>query len=93
MITFDHVLLDTKTIEMMDDLNGKYIQARQDYELALKQFVLTEVRGCPCCYEKAFDQMKETIKSRMFYSDFEPDDLKVLQELYITPPVNFKSSF
>lgn len=93
MITFDSILLNTKTIEIMDELNSKYIQARQDYELALQQFVLTEVRDCPCCYEKAFDQMKEKIKSRMFYSDFGPDDLEVLQELYITSPVNFKSSF
>jgi hypothetical protein len=45
------------------------------------------VNNCPCCFKGFFIEAKESVKQRAFYSDFEPDDLDVLEQMFVTPVV------
>ena len=69
------------------DLRDKFHQIRADYELGLRKLVLNKVNNCPCCFKGFFIEAKGSVKQRAFYSDFEPDDLDVLEQMFVTPVV------
>ena len=69
------------------DLKDKFHQIRADYELGIRKLVLNKVNNCPCCFKNFFTEAKGSIKQRAFYRDFEPDDLDVLEQMFVTPVV------
>lgn len=63
-------------------LRNEFHQTRADYELGLRKFILNDVKNCPCCFKGLMEKTKESVKARAFYSDFEPDELDVLENMY-----------
>ena len=77
----EHIKSYEKQTEV-DDLRDKFYQSRVDYELGIKKFVLHKVNNCPCCFKNLFTKREGVVKGRTFYSDFEPDELQVLEDMY-----------
>lgn len=79
-----------KQIEMrteIEKLRNKFHESRSEYELGLRKHLLEEVKNCPCCFKGFFTEAKDSVKKRSFYRDFEPDDLDVLEQMFVTPVV------
>ncbi len=71
----------------IENLRNKFHESKSEYELGLRKYLFEEVKNCPCCFKGFFTETKEIVKQRAFYSDFEPDDLDVLEQMFVTPVV------
>ena len=71
----------------IETLREKFHESRSEYELGLRKHLLGEVKNCPCCFKGFFSEAKDSVKQRAFYRDFEPDDLDVLEQMFVTPVV------
>jgi hypothetical protein len=83
MLPLSKFLNEQEAPNEIELLRTKYFRARLNFQNSLEKFSLQKVNGCTSCYEKLFEGTKERIMSRMFTSDFEPDELEVLNELYV----------
>lgn len=88
MLTLSSVLKGSDLLENLHDSKRGYLKARAEYELALRRFTLDKVENCPSCFKNFYDSMKDRVKSEAFYSDFEPKELDILEEMFITPIVH-----
>lgn len=64
------------------ELQYKFHQTRADYELGLRKFILNEANNCPCCFKGLLNTTKDSVKQQAFYSNFEPDELEILENMY-----------
>lgn len=87
MVTLSQHMKSYEEQAEVKDLRDKFHQIRSDYELGLRKLVLNKVNNCPCCFKGFFIEAKDSVKQRAFYSDFEPDDLDVLEQMFVTPVV------
>lgn len=87
MITLSQHIKSYEEQAEVKDLRDKFHQIRSDYELGLRKLVLNKVNNCPCCFKGFFSEAKDSVKQRAFYRDFEPDDLDVLEQMFVTPVV------
>jgi hypothetical protein len=71
----------------VEKLRKKFHESRSEYELGLRKYLLEEVKNCPCCFKGFFTESKESVKQRAFYREFEPEDLDVLEQMFVTPVV------
>lgn len=88
MLTLSSVLKGSDLSEVLMDKKREYLKARVEYELALRRFTLKKVENCPSCFKNFYEGMKDRVKSEAFYSDFEPNELDILEEMFITPIVH-----
>lgn len=87
MVTLSQHMKSYEEQAEVKDLRDKFHQIRSDYELGLRKLVLNKVNNCPCCFKGFFIEAKDSVKQRAFYSDFEPDDMDVLEQMFFTPVV------
>ena len=82
MVTLSESFKRSNDQRDIEKLRDKFHQTRADYELGLRKFILNDVKNCPCCFKGLMEKTKESVKGRVFYSDFEPDELDVLENMY-----------
>jgi 5-methylthioribose kinase len=87
MANFSEFFKSTKSESVIEKLRNKFHESRSEYELELRKHLLEEVKNCPCCFKGFFTEAKDSVKQRAFYRDFEPDDLDVLEQMFVTPVV------
>jgi hypothetical protein len=87
MVAFSEFLKQSEKKCEIENLRNKFHESRSEYELGLRKHLLGEVKNCPCCFKGFFTESKDSVKQRAFYRDFEPDDLDVLEQMFVTPVV------
>lgn len=87
MVSFSEFLKQSEKKCEIEKLRNNFHESRSEYELGLRKHLLEEVKNCPCCFKGFFTEAKDSVKQRAFYRDFEPDDLDVLEQMFVTPVV------
>ena len=90
MVAFSEFLKQSEKKCEVEKLRNKFHESRSEYEVALKNFVLNKVNDCPCCFDVFYKKIVEKIQDSTFYIDLEPNELKVLEEMYFVKANDFK---
>jgi hypothetical protein len=90
MANFSEFYKGIESESVIEKLRNNFYESRSEYELALKNFILNKVNDCPCCFDVFYKKIVEKIQDSTFYIDLEPDELKVLEEMYFVKANDFQ---
>jgi len=57
----------------------QYLEARMDYELALRKFSLMNVNKCPDCFEGFYEEKRSEVEANYLSGDIGPSSIEVLE--------------
>jgi hypothetical protein len=57
----------------------QYLEARMDYELALREFSLVNVNKCPDCFEYFYEDKKSEMEASYLSGQIRPNCIEVLE--------------
>lgn len=57
----------------------QYLEAKMDYELALRKFSLINVNKCPDCFEGFYEEKRSEIEANYLSGEIGPSSIEVLE--------------